>query len=293
MKHLTLYLVILLQIGLQQVSCLRKDSSEVPLDPVNRELSSPSCGQPRNDTVVRRIVGGRKALPGEFPYQVALQLWSFWSGYRHFCGGSLINDQWILTAAHCIRGQNVRGMRILVGSTNLQESRGNVFAIERAIVHERYDPITVENDIALLKTSHSMPGNSRDFSRSVCLPRQEGLFQEPQEVLVTGWGSTSEGGRTSSDLLVASVSLLRDDSCSKEYGNDYRPRGMLCAGILEGGRDTCQGDSGGPMVVKSSSGFIQIGITSFGTGCARKNVPGVYTRLTNYLPWIQKVIQST
>jgi secreted trypsin-like serine protease len=291
MVGLRLPIVLFIQIIFQNVSSLQQKQETLSVNEINQQLSSPSCGLPKNDTVVRRIVGGRKALAGEFPYQVGLQQWSLWSGYRLFCGGSLINDQWILTAAHCIRGQNIRGMRALIGSTNLHDSQGNVFQIERAIVHEAYDSWTVENDIALLKTTYSMTKNSRAFSRSVCLPREESIFRD-QEAVITGWGTTSEGGRTSSDLNAASVNLLSDDNCIKEYGNDYRPKAMMCAGLIEGGRDTCQGDSGGPIVVKSPEGFIQVGITSFGKGCARKNVPGVYTRITSYLSWIQRVMQS-
>ena len=258
---------------------------------INRELSSSSCGLPNNGTVVRRIVGGRKALPGEFPYQVALQSWSLWSGYQFFCGGSIINEYWVLTAGHCIRGQSIRGLRIIVGTTKQQNHEGNSFSIERAIVHEDYNSWTVENDIALLKTTHSMTETSKDFSNTICLPESKASFDG--EVVVTGWGTTSEGGgRASSDLMTTSVNLLPDETCRAHYGDAYRPPGMICAGILEGGKDTCQGDSGGPCAVKTPSGFIQVGITSFGEGCARKNVPGVYTRVSHYIPWIEKVIES-
>ena len=246
---------------------------------INQELSSSSCGLPKNITVVRRIVGGRKALPGEFPYQVALQSWSLWSGYRFFCGGSIINENWVLTAGHCIRGQSIRGLRIIVGATNQQDHQGNSFYVERAIVHEDYNSWTVENDIALLKTTHSMTGTSKDFSNTICLPKSNASFDG--EAGVTGWGTTSEEGTPSSDLMTTSINLLPDESCRAQYGDEYRPPGMICAGVLEGGRDTCQGDSGGPCAVKTPSGFIQVGITSFGRGCARKNIPGVYTRVSH------------
>ena len=231
-----------------------------------------------DEPVGRRIVGGRRALEGEFPYQVGLT-----AGDRGlvFCGGSIIGTSWIVTAAHCITDGNgphvaTSRLRAIAGTTNHMTRGGEVINIDRAIVHELYNANTNVNDIALLKTR-----NPITRGRAISLPGRGSNFSGTG--VVSGWGTTTEGGRRSYDLLAANLDILPDASCYRTYRSRFRVPEMLCAGAMEGGRDTCQGDSGGPL---AQSGTL-VGITSFGRGCARRMSPGVYTRVSHYVDWIQ------
>lgn len=250
-----------------------------------------TCGTTKGGVVFRRIVGGRKALKNELPYQVALEHRSFWNpSYRQFCGGSIIDDRWILTAAHCVTGENVNFMRAVVGVIDLKASDGNQVAIEKSIPHEKFNSWTVENDIALLKTKQSIRSSTKEFSNSICLPTSGQQFNGMG--LISGFGTTSEGGSTSRQLLTTPLDILPDQTCSSVYNWEYKTPGMMCAGVMSGGKDTCQGDSGGPLAVKSESGYTLAGITSFGRGCARANTPGVYTRVSQYVDWIRDKMRN-
>ena len=232
------------------------------------------------DAVGRRIVGGRRALEGEFPYQVGLI-----AGDRGlvFCGGSILSNHWIVTAAHCITDGSSQHtptsrLRALIGVTNQLNRPAEVLQIDRVIVHENYDSNSNVNDIALLRTR-----NAITRGRAISLPVRGSKPSVQSPAVVTGWGTTSEGGRRSYDLLAATIPIQDDSQCYRIYRTRYRVPEMLCAGAMEGGRDTCQGDSGGPMAVSG----VLVGITSFGRGCARRNAPGVYTRVSHYVDWIQ------
>jgi hypothetical protein len=192
-----------------------------------------------NESVGRRIVGGRRASEGELPYQVGLI-----AGDRGlvFCGGTVIGSNWIVTAAHCITdGASlhvpVTRLRAVAGTTNHLTRSAEVLQIDQAIVHERYNSGTHVNDIALLRTR-----NPITRGRAAGLPTRGS--RPNGAVVASGWGTTSEGGRRSYDLLAADLNILPDSYCSRIYGSRYRVPEMVCAGAMEGLRDTCQGDSG-------------------------------------------------
>lgn len=192
-----------------------------------------------NESVGRRIVGGRRALEGEFPYQVGLI-----AGDRGlvFCGGTIIGSNWIVTAAHCVTDGNsphvpVTRLRAVAGTTNHLTRSAEILYIDRAIVHERYSAVTHVNDIALLRTRSAVTRG-----RAASLPAREA--RSNGAAVVSGWGTTTEGGRRSYDLLAANLNILPDSNCYRIYGSRYRVPEMLCAGVMEGGQDTCQGDSG-------------------------------------------------
>ncbi|XP_024658037.2 trypsin isoform X1 [Maylandia zebra] len=243
------------------------------------------CGKASLNT---RIVGGQAARAGSWPWQVSLQR----SG-SHFCGGSLINSQWVLTAAHCFRSTNLRGLTVNLGRQSLQGSNPNAVSrtVTKIIKHPKYNSQTFNNDICLLRLSSPVTFNN--YISPVCLAASNSIFYSGVNSWVTGWGSTREGaGTLSQNLMEVEVPVVGNRKCNCNYGVGSITDNMICAGLSAGGKDSCQGDSGGPMVSKQSGRWIQAGVVSFGEGCARPNLPGVYTRVSQYQTWIRTQISS-
>ncbi|XP_067334276.1 transmembrane protease serine 9-like [Channa argus] len=244
------------------------------------------CGQAPLNT---RIVGGQVASPGSWPWQVSLQRFG-----GHFCGGSLINNQWVLTAAHCFQSFTLSsvtvhlGLQTLVGSS----SNGQSLAISQVIINPNYNSITNDNDICLLKLAS--PVTFTNYIRPVCLAASGSTFYKGTDSWVTGWGDIARGTPLPSpqNLMEVEVPVVGNRQCNCNYGVGSITDNMLCAGLSAGGKDSCQGDSGGPMVSKQNSRWIQAGIVSFGKGCAEPDIPGVYTRVSQYESWINSVITS-
>ena len=250
---------------------------------------------------VSRIVGGTDAPREMAPWQVSLQL-SARDGWRHICGGSLIHPSWVLTAAHCLfdgRGR-LRGadsFSVLHGSQSLS-SGGDRRRAERLIPHERYrggGPASQGNDIALIRLEAPLP-----VSRSEIVQLQsrqlEANFGFPGACsVVTGWGSVDawEPGRDRAEarglpdrLRAVDLPIIDNATCAEVYPGRIAD-GQVCAGYAQGTMDSCQGDSGGPLVVPGGpTGWTQIGVVSFGRGCAQPGAYGVYTRVSHYIDWI-------
>uniref|UniRef100_A0A8C5GK64 chymotrypsin n=1 Tax=Gouania willdenowi TaxID=441366 RepID=A0A8C5GK64_GOUWI len=244
------------------------------------------CGQPPLNT---RIVGGMVAPTGYWPWQVSLQL----SG-KHFCGGSLINNEWVLTAAHCLDDLPDGNLTVSLGRQTQNGSNPHEVSrtIARLISHESFNTTTTRDDIALLKLSS--PVTFSNYILPVCLAAPGSTIHSGEDVWITGWapGETGAGGLPD-DLMEVEIPTVGNRQCSCHYGVGAITDNMLCAGFQEGGKDTCQGDSGGPMVIKYENRWIQLGVVSFGTGCARPGIPGVYTRVSSYMSWINGVIDTT
>ena len=243
-----------------------------------------------------RIVGGTAAQLGSWPWQVQLSITNAQGSF--LCGGSLVSDQWVLTAAHCIddAGVTVSPSSVTVRAGSLQKDSGGVVrGVSSIVKHHAYEPITYDNDIALLRLSSAMPLSSTVNVIAPLSGSQEGQLATTNTLAtVTGWGTTSPGGSTSSVLMQVQVLLLTSSACASQsaYGSTNISNNMICAGYPTGGKDSCQGDSGGPLVVPNgSSGHVLAGIVSWGNSCAQANYPGVYTRVANYQPWIQKHTQ--
>uniref|UniRef100_A0A3Q1K579 Peptidase S1 domain-containing protein n=1 Tax=Anabas testudineus TaxID=64144 RepID=A0A3Q1K579_ANATE len=238
----------------------------------------PVCG---TVTLNTRIVGGEDAPPGHWPWQVSLQI-----AGGHFCGGSLISKQWVMSAAHCVSGTNPEGWTVVLGRQNQQDSSPNEVStsVAEIVLHPNYDSSINDNDIALLRLA--TPVQFTDHIRPVCLAASGSVFNNGTVSWVTGWVSLP----FPQALQEVEVPVVGNRQCNCLYGVFTVTDNMICAGVLAGGKGSCQGDSGGPMVSKQGSVWIQSGIVSFGLGCARPNLPGVYTRVSHYQSWIDSYI---
>uniref|UniRef100_A0A3Q1J8F0 Peptidase S1 domain-containing protein n=1 Tax=Anabas testudineus TaxID=64144 RepID=A0A3Q1J8F0_ANATE len=244
----------------------------------------PVCG---TVTLNTRIVGGEDAPPGHWPWQVSLQI-----AGGHFCGGSLISKQWVMSAAHCVSGTNPEGWTVVLGRQNQQDSSPNEVStsVAEIVLHPNYDSSINDNDIALLRLA--TPVQFTDHIRPVCLAASGSVFNNGTVSWVTGWGEEKEEVSLPfpQALQEVEVPVVGNRQCNCLYGVFTVTDNMICAGVLAGGKGSCQGDSGGPMVSKQGSVWIQSGIVSFGLGCARPNLPGVYTRVSHYQSWIDSYI---
>lgn len=251
---------------------------------------------------IPRVVGGTGADPGQFPWQVAL-VGDGASPYDTLqCGGSIINERWILTAAHCA-GTDL--MTVVVGASDLTDtSAAQILTVKQWIVHPDYvdadfaqaGEIGYDNDVALIELETPIDFaacGSNCATIDVVTPENEtSVMALSSSAYVSGWGetvtSTSELSYYPPDLQWATLSIVSCTESPSLYVSSEISNNMFCAGVSDFSKDTCQGDSGGPLVVlnESGTGYVQAGVVSWGSGCAVSGYPGVYTRLSQYQRWI-------
>uniref|UniRef100_A0A8C0DQI9 Coagulation factor IX n=1 Tax=Balaenoptera musculus TaxID=9771 RepID=A0A8C0DQI9_BALMU len=238
--------------------------------------------QSSND--VTRIVGGEDAIRGQFPWQVLLS-----DGIDGFCGGSIVNEKWVVTAAHCIKP----GVKITVvaGEHNTEETepteqKRNVI---RAIPYHSYNASVnkYSHDIALLELDEPLMLNS--YVTPICIADREytNIFLKFGYGYVSGWGRVFNRGRSASILQYLKVPLVDRATCLRSTKFTIYNH-MFCAGFHEGGKDSCQGDSGGPHVTEVEGTSFLTGIISWGEECAVKGKYGIYTKVSRYVNWIKE-----
>lgn len=275
-----------------------------------RDGSAIVCGEANSNglgeqsLLPNRIVGGRKSRPGEFPFQVRLNIRS--RRGSGICGGIVLDENHILTAAHCVTGcvshylttTTIDKSEVLatVGDHAIKAQDGEQdVEIERITPHEKYDACNFyanDNDIAIVKTSTKLNFRfTNDGYGSInrpCLPKNSTLsYKDGESVIVSGWGVTRENsGALSNILRFVSIPVVNNSKCQEVYGTRVTDS-HVCAGFQAGGKDSCQGDSGGPLVRIVDNKYELVGIVSFGYGCAQPGAFGVYTRVASYLDWIK------
>ncbi len=247
----------------------------------------------------QKVVGGQNA--GQYEYKFLAGL-----GYKngvvknpeeHFCGGSLIKQDWILTAAHCLYDDDGNPLTTndiftflnvwQLDNPNPEMERYNVTQI---IKHTGYDDFTNDNDIALLRIS------GKSNLNPITLPAQndESLLVVGKKCTVAGWGATNNSG-TQYPTIQQKVELevISNTTCNQSsWYNGEVLQSMICAGYAAGQKDACYGDSGGPLFVMEGGDTTQIGVVSWGYGCAEAKQPGVYTKVSNYITWINNNIAA-
>jgi len=258
-----------------------------PTEPIDNS-DNKLCGVPKiNPSVRMRIVGGQEAIPHSWPWQVSLR-----DSYGdHFCGGSIIGKRWIVSAAHCAPALE-EGSTIGIAKhfPNDVESYEIVRNIETYFINDDYSrEIQYDSDIMLIKLTEDIEYD--DNSIPVCLPNPQEKSAEGTECYVTGWGTLSSGGMLATELQQVMVPLLSLETCSQDgwYDRGSLSDNMICAGYEEGGKDSCQGDSGGPLVCHKDGMWTLNGIVSWGYGCAGARLPGLYTKTSNFIDWIEQI----
>ncbi|XP_065346732.1 proclotting enzyme-like [Cloeon dipterum] len=267
--------------------------------PVN--LADVPCGL-RGAT--SRIVGGEKAKPGEFPWLVSIKRRG-----GHFCGGTLINKRWVLTAAHCLCSGTVKlplnYIRVAVGEHDLTQPetpQSIEYSVDTSELHPEFQCQRYVHDVALLRLTEDVQWAPRSVWPA-CLPASSGRLADDlsgAKAVAAGWGwlseDSSKGGRANI-LHKVELEILENKQCLEWYQSQGKKVKILpsqmCAGYENGGRDTCRADSGGPLMIGDSERITVVGVVSAGIGCALAKLPGLYTRVAKYLDWIESHVART
>ncbi|CAK9827284.1 Serine proteinase stubble [Anthophora retusa] len=268
----------------------------VPMETLNMSDYKQVCG--RRLFPESRIVGGNRSSFGKWPWQISLRQWRT-STYLHKCGAALLNENWAITAAHCVENVPPSDLLLRIGEHDLanedepygyQERRVQIVAS-----HPQFDPRTFEYDLALLRFYEPLLPFQPNVL-PICLPDDDENYVG-RTAYVTGWGRLYDEGPLPSTLQEVAVPVINNTMCENMYRNagyiEHIPHIFICAGWKNGGFDSCEGDSGGPMVIQRArdNRWILAGVISWGIGCAVPNQPGVYTRISEFREWINQILQ--
>ncbi|XP_035383754.1 vitamin K-dependent protein C [Electrophorus electricus] len=260
--------------------------------------SAQSCGQiltAKSSFATKRIVGlqpwlvgGEIGRKGESPWQALILNYK---GHFH-CGGVLIDERWVLTAAHCLERSLRFSIRLGDYLRFKHEGTEETIPVTNAIPHPNYNPMTADNDIALLHLNSPVKFNT--YILPACLPSrslaERVLHLNGTQTVVTGWGRENETtNRYSAALNYITIPLVDPTECARHMTNNIT-QNVLCAGMLKVMKDACHGDSGGPMMTQYHNTWFLIGLVSWGEGCGRTDKLGIYTKVSNYLEWIESIV---
>ncbi|KAH8347926.1 hypothetical protein KR084_002415, partial [Drosophila pseudotakahashii] len=231
------------------------------------------------------IVGGDQADIADYPYQVSVRLETYM--LLHICGGSVYAPSVVITAGHCIKGRYASYIRIVAGQNSIADLEEQGVKVSKLIPHAGYNKKTYVNDIGLIITREPL------VYSALVQPIPLALEAPPSgaHAVVSGWGKRTEEDEALPAMLRAvELEIVEKSTCGAQYlTKDYTITDeMLCAGFLEGGKDTCNGDSGGPLAVDG----VLVGIVSWGVGCGREGFPGVYTSVHSHIAWIEEQAEA-
>lgn len=252
-------------------------------------LASPVLA--KDTSISAKIIGGEEADPQGWHWMTALVYRDQDAYYGQFCGASLIDEQWVVTAAHCIEGRSADELDVVINQHDLTIDSGERIQVAAIFQHERYNTNTMDSDIALLLLAS--PSNQVPIE-PVPARDPERLTQPFTQATVLGWGDTTPGNGEYPEVLMAVDVPILPPVIGKMIYQDAFTLTMMAAGPRDGGADTCYGDSGGPLIIPNSdySDYVLAGITSWGYGCAEAGSPGVYTRVSRFTAWIDQTIDA-
>ncbi|XP_041132843.1 hepatocyte growth factor activator-like isoform X1 [Polyodon spathula] len=267
---------------------------------VVKPTPAPVCGKRHKKRIPKgRIIGGSSALPGFHPWLAAIYIGN------NFCSGTLIKPCWVVSAAHCFASNPLKSsVKIILGQHYFNDTGRNAvsFEIEKYVFYDQYSVFNpTQHDIVLIKLKKNNMHCARrsQFVQPLCLPENDLTFPDHHCCHIAGWGHMDEKKAADKEIKYAHhlqetvVPLVPFEQCSRPevYGTELTSN-MLCAGYLtDCRRDACQGDSGGPLACEQDGISYLYGIISWGDGCGRTNKPGVYTKVTNYVNWINSIIK--
>uniref|UniRef100_A0A3Q2ZC12 Coagulation factor VII, like n=1 Tax=Kryptolebias marmoratus TaxID=37003 RepID=A0A3Q2ZC12_KRYMA len=256
-------------------------------------------GQDNSNTVVcgrhlvhfaPRIVNGQICPPGQCPWQALLT-----EHNKFTCGAIVLSDLWILTAAHCVHMKPIAIFHVTVGKNDLQmrEKTEQQRRVLKVVMHSSYNHSTYDSDLALLKLHR--PVKLGSYVVPICLPARNSSFIQTlsliRQATVSGWGRLLQFGSPARYLQRLVVPRVHSQECRLHTQLNIT-KNMFCAGRRSGGQDACEGDSGGPLVTRYKKTWFLTGVVSWGKGCARENMYGVYAKVSNFLDWIENTMAT-